>query len=210
MAHLYDRDPPAFAKDPWAWDYTRDRIESNTGLTYDQWEGKHFAGAAAMYKNVLRKYGPSIEQGLLTAPQVCMDCGETKQHYQNDYICKDCRQKIEDADSYYEAAESITRPEAMDDIRKMLQEKLGHKDKRPNAAVPVDAMTTAVVENSAPASGGKVSRNYEAMNLDKLRRSITELEAGQGEAVTKATAKGEDVMDHLEAALRAAQEKGVF
>jgi hypothetical protein len=209
MSHLYDRDPPAFAKDPWAWDYTRDRIEQNSGKTYDEWEPRHFAGASAMYKNVVKKYGPSIQSGTMEPPRECVDCGENKSHYANDFVCQDCRDKIEDASSYYEAEETISRPEAIDDISRMLKEKLGHKDKKPNAAVPVDQATTIVVENSAPANAGKVSRNYSSMNPDKLRRSISELEQGVGEAASKAQAKGEDVMDHLESALRAAQQKGL-
>jgi hypothetical protein len=87
MPHLYDREPPAFAKDPWAWDYTRDRIEQNSGKTYDEWEPRHFAGASAMYKNVVAKYGPSIQSGQVEPPRTCADCGQTKSHYANDFVC---------------------------------------------------------------------------------------------------------------------------
>lgn len=211
MAHLYSKDPPAFAKDPWAWDYTRDRIEQNSGLTYDQWEGRHFAGASAMYKNVIKKYGPSIKDGSMTPPQVCADCGNMAQHYENDFICKECRDKIEAADTYYEAVETISRPDAMEEIRRQLQEKLGHKDKdgHHNEPMPVDAKTALLMENETPANTGKVSRNYAAMKDDKLLRSISELEQESGEAVRRVHAAGEDVIDHLESALRVAQQKGL-
>lgn len=211
MAHLYAKDPPAFAKDPWAWDYTRDRMEQNIGRPYDEWEGRHFAGAAAMYKNVINKYGPSVQNGSMTAPQVCVDCGNMAQHYENDFICKDCRDKIENTDSYYEAQDTITRPDAIEEIRQQLAEKLGHKSKdgNRNASMPVDAKTAILMEDESPASTGKVSRNYRAMGDDKLLRAIKELEEESGEAVRKAQAAGEDVMDHLESALRVAQEKGL-
>lgn len=221
MAHMYDKAPPKFAKDPWAWDYTRDRIEGNTGIPYDQWEGKHFAGSAAMYKNVIKKYGASIENGVMTAPHECVDCGDTKQHYQDDYVCKDCRDAIEAADSYEEAAATINQPEAIDAIREQLYKSLGHDKKDAKAGrivgigqtpeFPSVAAGEPVYESDlAPTNGATVSRNYNAMGDDKLKRSIKELEAGSGEAVQRAEAKGEDINSHLEAALRAAQEKGLW
>jgi hypothetical protein len=205
MPHLYDKAPPGFAKDPWAWDYTRDRMEQNTGLTYDQWEGKHFAGAAAMYKNVVKKYSGSIQQGMVTAPHECVDCGQVKPHYESDYVCQDCRDAIEHAGSYEAATQTINRPAALDDIRKQLQEMLGHKDAG-KVAVAVDGLTEQLMERAAP---GKVSRNYRAMSVEKLQRSIAELESGQGESSRKAQSRGEKIEDHLEAALEAAQLKGI-
>src|SRR5436190_19159676 len=176
MAHNYRRDPPPFAKDPWAWDYTRDRIEQNTGIGYDDWEGKHFAGAAAMYKNVRRKYGDALKERGLSVPRECVDCGLNNVHYEGDYICQKCRDAIEESDSYYEAAETISRPDAMDAIRQQLADKLGHKPKPGHAAkeMPVDDKTSVAMENNAPAEVGRVSRNYGSMNPDKLLRSIRE------------------------------------
>jgi hypothetical protein len=236
MAHLYDKLPPAFAKDPWAWDYTRDRMEGNTGLAYPDWEGKHFAGAAAMYKNVVKKYAGNIAAGNITVPRECVDCGQTNAHYVDDYVCRDCRDLIENASSYAEATSTITRPEALDDIRDQLYKALGHDKKDAKKAktapmgpgsvefedfnsdengVPSNAGKNVVIQAPAaiPYSGanittGQVSRNYGAMNEDKLIRSIRELEAGEGEAMKKIK-PGEDSLDHLEAALRVAQEKGI-
>ncbi len=247
MAHLYDKAPPAFARDPWAWDYTRDRIEGNTGIPYDMWEGKHFAGAAAMYKNVIKKYGAAIEAGVMTAPRECVDCGNVAQHYADDYVCKDCRDAIQSAGSYEAAAATISNPDSLDAIRESLYKSLGHDKKdvakgrtktfgiaseapgRPAEAqeafkqaagemlgglgisgvqmVDEDGTVKATIPVAAPA--GKVSRNYARMNADKLARSISELDRGEGEAVKKAVAKGESIMDHYEAALRAAQAMGL-
>lgn len=219
MAHLYDKAPPAFAKDPIAWDYTRDRMEGNSGLPYDQWEGKHFAGAAAMYKNVVKKYGVSMGQGNVTrVPQECINCGGTNPFYVDDYVCKVCRDAIESADTYAEA-EAITQPEAIEDIRKQLYESLGHAKKDAklgkdmlapveNQMAPQVVTPSDVIMDVEPVASVKVSRNYKAMNDDKLRRSIDELDRGEGEAVRKIK-PGESIMDHYEAALRAAQEKGI-
>ena len=223
MPHLYDKAPPAFAKDPWAWDYTRDRIEGNTGVPYDQWEGKHFAGSAAMYKNVVKKYAGSIEKGVMTVPKECLDCGQMQQHYADDYVCKDCRDAIESAGSYEEAAATISQPEALDDIREQLYKALGHDKKDAKAgkslnapvqnqmapqiispAAEVDA--TAQQSTGATAPAGRVSRNYKAMSADKLQRVIAELEANDGDAAKRVHQKGEDIFDNLEAALRAQQE----
>lgn len=210
MAHLYDKAPPAFAKDPWAWDYTRDRMEGNTGLSYPEWEGKHFAGAAAMYKNVVKKYRDGVDSGKFDAhsPRECVDCGGNNPHYDGDYICTGCRDKIESASTYAEAAATITQPESIDAIREQLYKALGHDKKDAKA----DRQAVAGLEQAATDLGvtlptvaeGKVSRNYKAMGPDKLTRTIAELEAGTGEAMRKVKA-GEDPMDHLEAALRAQQ-----
>lgn len=223
MPHLYDKAPPAFAKDPWAWDYTRDRLEGNTGIPYDQWEGKHFAGAAAMYKNVVKKYGDSMAAGVTTMPKECVDCGSVSPHYEGDYICQGCRDAIEAAPTFEAAAATISNPGSLDAIREQLYKSLGHDKKdaakgRKVMTVPTPVLVAPVPTPEAvsgpPASmgvgvvGGKVSRNYKAMNPDKLQRSISELEAGEGEAMRKVKA-GEDPFDHLEAALRAAQEKGL-
>src|SRR4051812_41205546 len=129
MPHYYDKAPPRFAKDPWAWDYTRDRLEGNTGIPYDQWEGKHFAGAAAMYKNVIKKYGESVKDGIVTLPKECIDCGVTGVHYQDDYVCKSCRDAIEAAPTFEAATKTITNPGALDAIRESLYESLGHAAK---------------------------------------------------------------------------------
>lgn len=223
MAHLYDKAPPAFAKDPWAWDYTRDRMEGNTGLPYDQWQGKHFAGAAAMYKNVVKKYGASVENGVTTMPKECIDCGNVNVHYQDDYVCKTCRDAIESAGSYEEASKTISNPGSMDAIRDALYESLGHaakdakkgkdpfgKQSNPGAtiaeAVSMDEPQVTQWDRSEPQG---VSRNYKAMGDSKLKKCISELENGSGDAVKRAQAKDEDVDDHLEAALRAAQENGL-
>jgi hypothetical protein len=236
MAHLYDKAPPAFAKDPWAWDYTRDRMEGNTGLPYDQWQGKHFAGAAAMYKNVVKKYGTSVENGVLTVPKDCIDCGQVNQHYQNDYVCKSCRDAIEAAGSYQEAAQTISNPGSLDAIREALYKSLGH-DKKDAAkgrtkqwGAAQEASATVTVENPVvdaldqheaerrayhdaavrTLSTGveNVSRNYSRMGNDKLSKAISDLEAGILDP--KYSAKGETAENHYEAALRVAQEKGLL
>lgn len=205
MAHLYDKAPPAFAKDPWAWDYTRDRMEQNTGLTYDEWEGKHFAGAAAMYKNVVKKYRDGVDSGKFDShsPRECVDCGDVAPHYDGDYVCTGCRDKIEAAGSYAEAAQTITQPESIDAIREQLYKALGHDKK--DAKKAADSMAVVMESSEAAAARHeatrKVSRNYKAMSPEKLARTIGELEAGSGEAIKKVKA-GEDVLDHLEAALR--------
>lgn len=209
MAHLYAKAPPAFAKDPWAWDYTRDRIENNTGLPYDQWQGKHFAGAAAMYKNVVKKYRDGVDSGKFDAhsPRECVDCGGNNPHYDGDYICTSCRDQIENAGSYAEAAATITQPESIDAIRDQLYKALGH-DKKDAKAGRVAQLEEAnpLKPGSSMIATGKVSRNYRAMSPEKLARVISELEAGEGEAMRKVKA-GEDPMDHLEAALRVQQTK---
>jgi hypothetical protein len=213
---MYDKAPPAFAKDPWAWDYTRDRMEQNTGILYPDWQGKHFAGAAAMYKNVVKKYSGNVVAGNLTTPKECVDCGATNPHYVDDYVCRDCRDAIESAGSYEEAASTITRPDSIDAIREQLYKALGHDKKDAKAGrVPSDlkgedtsptADSYNEVTNLITGVAG-VSRNYKAMGADKLARCIAELEAGTGNAVKRAQAKGESVADHLEAAYRAQQEK---
>jgi len=215
MPHLYDKLPPAFAKDPWAWDYTRDRIEGNTGIPYDQWEGKHFAGASAMYKNVVKKYGANVAAGKTTMPRECIDCGATEVHYVDDYVCRNCRDAIESAGSYQEAVQTINQPEAIDQIREQLYKALGHdkKDAKKGRTPVAGAPATPVPDTADDAAriqdtGPKVSRNYKAMGDDKLQRSIAELDRGEGEAVRKIK-DGENIMDHYEAALRAAQEKGI-
>jgi hypothetical protein len=228
MPHLYDKLPPGFAKDPFAWDYTRDRIEQNTGVPYDQWEGKHFAGSAAMYKNVVKKYGNSMQQGDLTMPKECVDCNGIVAHYVDDYICRDCRDAIENAGSYQEAEATISNPGSIDAIREQLYRDLGHdkKDKakgRPVGAKLIPAVATPDESNKVGSqefeeagesafrvlTAPQVSRNYKAMSGPKLARCIEELDAGQGDAVKRAVAKGEAIDDHLEAALRAQQEAAV-
>lgn len=219
MAHLYDKKPPAFAKDPIAWDYVRDRMENNNGIPYDQWEGKHFAGAAAMYKNTVKKYGASMGTGNVTVPQECINCGGINTFYVDDYVCKVCRDAIESADTYAEA-EAIAQPAAVEDIRKQLYESLGHAAKDAKAGkkmvAPVENQmapqviqpSTAVIDTEPVANVG-VSRNYGAMSEAKLKKAIAELESGSGDAVDRAKKKGEDIMDNYEAALRAAQSKGI-
>lgn len=211
MAHLYDKAPPAFAKDPWAWDYTRDRIEQNSGLTYDQWEGKHFAGSAAMYKNVVKKYRENVEQNNLDIPRECVDCGLTNAHYVDDYVCSSCRDALDAADTYEEAAATISNPQSIDQIREQLYKALGHDKKdAKKGRVPMLAEPGTIVnhvdETVTPIVASGVSRNYKAMGADKLAKCVAELEAGSGDAVKRAEAKGENVDDHLEAALRAQQE----
>lgn len=219
MAHLYDKAPPAFAKDPIAWDYTRERLEGNTGVPYDQWEGKHFAGAAAMYKNVIKKYGASMANGNVTVPQECVNCGGTNIFYTDDYVCKVCRDAIESADTYAEA-EAITQPDAIEDIRKQLYESLGHAKKDAKAGknmlqpvanqmAPQVIQPAAVIDAEPEVAAVSVSRNYKAMGEDKLQKAISELESGTGDAADRVRAKGEDIMDNYEAALRAAQARGI-
>lgn len=211
MAHTYAKAPPAYAKDPWAWDYTRDRMEQNTGLPYDQWQGKHFAGAAAMYKNVVKKYRDSILAQEFDVPRECVDCGGNNKHYKDDYVCTDCRDALEAAPSFEKAVTTISNPGALDAIREQLYESLGHAKKDASKAKAIS--NNDVAEYLAPKPGesqpGKVSRNYKAMGEDKLRRAIADLEAKSGDAYERTVAKGEDHMDHLEAALVAAQEKGI-
>jgi hypothetical protein len=241
MAHMYTKDPPRFATDPWAWDYTRDRIEANTGIPYDQWESRHFAGAAAMYKNVIKKYAASIAAGNITPPKECMDCGQIEQHYVDDYVCKNCRAAIEAAPSYAAASATITTPDSLDAIREALYRSLGHdkadakKGRTPMVGQPIGKppfapnasteRTTAHVDKDGTkhygvmarqVADGKVSRNYRAMAEPKLRAVIAQLDEGLdtqsntvNEAVMKVLAKGESVEDHLEAALRVAQERGI-
>lgn len=243
MAHMYAKDPPRFAKDPWAWDYTRDKVEGNSGLTYDQWEAKQFMAAAAIYKNVRNKYGDALKERGLSVPRECVDCGGNNVHYEGDYICQNCRDAIENASSYEEAAATVSQPESIEVIREHLYRALGHDKKdaakgrtkqfgvagpKPENKVGTPEFEAAGREamerltadlptgetNGSPPVGddvptGAVSRNYKNMAEDKLRRSIAELEAGSGEAVSKAQAKGEDPMDHLEHALRIAQERKV-
>lgn len=55
------RAPPKFATDAWAWEYTRRKLEDKHGVPYEEWEGKLFAAAGAIYKRVLAKYGPGNE-----------------------------------------------------------------------------------------------------------------------------------------------------
>jgi hypothetical protein len=220
MAHMYDKAPPAFAKDPWAWDYTRDRMEQNTGLEYPDWQGKHFAGAAAMYKNVVKKYSANMATGNITVPKECVDCGGTNPHYVDDYVCRDCRDAIENAGSYHEAAQTISRPESIDAIREQLYKSLGHdkKDAKAGRLPPNEpawpegwkeaaARQREINAAAAQAEEGKVSRNYKAMGSSKLQGVVAQLEAGSGDAVDRVKAKGEDVDDHYEAALRALQEQ---
>lgn len=52
------RAPPKFATDAWAWEYTRRKLEDKHGVPYEEWQGKLFAAAGAIYKRVLAKYGP--------------------------------------------------------------------------------------------------------------------------------------------------------
>ena len=219
--HPYQKPPPAFAKDPWAWDYTRTRMEQNTGLDYPDWQGKHFAGAAAMYKNVVKKYRAGVDQQMYDIPRECVNCGVTTKHYQGDYICSDCRDRAEQATTIQEA-EAIQTASSMDDLREQLAKALGHDKKDAKKARSTDASKEVrdgklvySSDQSEVFSGptgtrgpSKVSRNYGAMGHDKLVRSIRELDAGDGEAMRKVKA-GEDPMDHLEAALRAAQERGI-
>lgn len=227
MTHTYAKAPPAFAKDPWAWDYTRDRMEDNTGLTYPEWEGKHFAGAAAMYKNVVKKYRASMEANALSLPRECVDCGQVQPHYNDDYVCQPCRDLIEQAPTYEAAAATITQPESIDVIRDQLYKALGHDKKdakkaqtpgQPFAGPGAQAIVPdpiaqakrfdAAMERGGewnPVTSGKVSRNYKAMSASKLDKCISELESRTGDAARRATDKGEHVLDHLEAALRAQQ-----
>src|SRR3954454_15896803 len=114
MPHNYKKDPPRFATDPLAWDYTRDKVENQSGLSYDEWTGKQFAAATVIYKNVRNKYGSSLKDQSLSVPYECASCGLSHAHYEGDYICQSCRDSIEDSETYYEAAETITRPDAMD------------------------------------------------------------------------------------------------
>src|SRR4051812_43344468 len=221
MAHLYDKAPPAFAKDPWAWDYTRDRIEGNTGIPYDQWQGKHFAGSAAMYKNVIKKYGASMESGDMTAPHQCVNCGQIAQHYADDYVCKNCRQAVEEAGTYREATKVIKSQASVQSIKDKLYESLGHaaKDRKAGkvttktpASVMLDRMSG--VENMPHQAAATASRNYKLMKPAKLTNVIAELEAGVmngsvNASTQRATEKGESVDAHYEAALRAAQEAGI-
>lgn len=215
MAHLYPKAPPAFAKDPWAWDYTRDRIEANTGIPYDQWQGKHFAGSAAMYKNVVKKYRAAMVTQTFDMPRECVDCGNTKQHYKDDYICVDCRSAVEAANTYQQAVSTINKPDAMDAIRKQLAESLGHakkdaaKDAAKSANGPKSTPNSAGAGRAYRPSEAKVSRNYNAMAPLKLKKVISELESNAGDSATRVADKGEDISDHLEAAYRVAQEKGL-
>lgn len=217
MAHLYAKAPPAFAHDPWAWDYTRDRIEANTGIPYDQWQGKHFAGAAAMYKNVVKKYGDSVQSGTMVAPRECVDCGQVNPHYAGDYVCRVCRDAIEAAPTFEAASQTITNPGGLDAIREALYESLGHAEKdrkagkvvwtREALSVPAEASQASHVAPTEPEPVPSVTRNYGAMGEAKLRTEAAKLE--QGILPSRYAERGENAEDHYEAALRAAAEKGI-
>jgi hypothetical protein len=124
--HPYDKEPPKCAKDHWAWDYTRDKMEASSGLPYPEWEGRHFAGAAAMYKNVVKKYGESRAQGRMTLPKECAECGQQAQHYEDDYVCVQCREALEGGVVPEGAVVSSVEAEAdLEATRAALEKKLG-------------------------------------------------------------------------------------
>lgn len=60
MSTTAHRAPPAFAKNPGAWAYTVAKVKEKTGRDYDDWSGKDFGAAGAIYKRVVRKYGDSL------------------------------------------------------------------------------------------------------------------------------------------------------
>lgn len=61
------RAPPKFATDAWAWEYTCRKVEEKTGRDYEEWIGKDFGAAGAIYKRVIAKYGEGgTVEGALT------------------------------------------------------------------------------------------------------------------------------------------------
>lgn len=82
------RELPKFARDEWCWDYTRTKVEEQSGRDYDDWIGKDFAAATVIYRNVERKYGTGREtsHGI-----VCPKCEQTNKFLEGDYICQKCR-----------------------------------------------------------------------------------------------------------------------
>lgn len=177
MAHLYDKAPPKFATDPWAWDYTRDKMESSCGRPYDEWEGRHFAGAAQIYKNVVKKYGESRAEGRMTLPKECADCGNVAQHYEDDYICVRCREMLEGG-----AVPEGAVVEGGD------VETMGLADTREE----LDKLIQKSVKNTPQKDGGWSGRNYGAMGYSKLHKCIKELEGGYGDAYERCVRKGGD------------------
>lgn len=88
-----DREPPKFATDQWCWDYTREKVNANHlkkhgyELTYDDWEGKHFMAASAIYKRVVGKYGEGRQPEGIECPK----CEEIREFAPGDYLCRVCR-----------------------------------------------------------------------------------------------------------------------
>lgn len=51
------RAPPRFATDAACWAHTKQKVEAQSGVPYDQWTPTQFKAAARIYTFVLRKYG---------------------------------------------------------------------------------------------------------------------------------------------------------
>lgn len=45
-----------------AWVYTSAKVRMKTGLDYDEWAGKQFMAASAIFKRVVRKYGQDVPE----------------------------------------------------------------------------------------------------------------------------------------------------
>lgn len=83
-----NRQPPAFATDSWAWNYTRVKIEEQCGKEYDDWTGPQFGASQVIYRNVLKKYGPG---GAPETGMECPKCDIVRPFAEKDYLCTVCR-----------------------------------------------------------------------------------------------------------------------
>lgn len=208
--HNYDRQPPAYARDPHVWDYVRDKMEANSGRTYDVWEGRHFAGAAAMYKNVVKKYGDSMAQGRVTVPRECADCGSVAAHYEDDYICKPCRDLLEQVAETerpgFVSKIETPAPQGAASAATGLAEALGKITGEP--VIAEGGLLPSTGSHSVKQVMDTVSRNYAAMGDAKLSKCIRELRQG-GDSHSRAVNKNEDPILHLHRAEEIARERGI-
>lgn len=54
--------PPYAAQNMAAWEYTVAKLYRKRGVSYDEWEGKHFAAASQIFKRVVAKYGTDVPE----------------------------------------------------------------------------------------------------------------------------------------------------
>lgn len=211
--HPYDKPPPAFAKDPFIWDYVMKSMEASTGKNYPEWVGKHFAGSAAMYKNCVKKYGDAMASKSLTAPRTCANCSEDQLHYQDDYICSFCRDEFESGTEDITKAEPKDVPvtnlatpasEAAEALTKSLRTLLG-ANFATDEIVDQMAQETAkqYITKDVKSKLKACSRNYSAMGDKKLRKCADELDLCKGDAYDRVVASGEDLNAHRTKAIEA-------
>jgi hypothetical protein len=86
-----NRELPKFVHDEWCWDYTRARVEKQSGRSYEDWIGPDFAAATVIYRNVERKYGEGRET---TTGLLCPKCNQRGEFLEGDYICHKCRMGV--------------------------------------------------------------------------------------------------------------------